>query len=240
MIAPRIKICGITNPTDAMAAAQASADWLGLIFVPNTPRFVPLESAKEMMRQLRVTHPKVEVVGVFQNQSLPEIEHYLQILNLDRVQLHGQESPDFCAQISVPVVKTLLLHPELPQRSELEISALHRQAAAFLEIPQVQTLLLDLPKGSGSSSVLDMARSDADTETLRAFLSDFPCLLAGGLTPDNIQQALQTFQPAGVDVASGVEQGPGQKDIDQIKRFCHSVKNFKPQPNHGENASCNP
>lgn len=240
MNAPRIKICGITNPTDAKAAAQAGADWLGLIFVPQTPRFVPMEAAKEMMMQLRATHPDVEVVGVFQNQSLSEIERHIQSLKLDRVQLHGHESPEFCAQISVPVIKTLLFNAKLAERPELDISERHRQAAAYLESSQVQTLLLDLPKGSTIPSVLSVAHSDADTEKLRSFLSDFPCLLAGGLTPDNIQQALQTFQPAGVDVASGVEQGPGQKDIDKMNRFCHIIKQFKIQPNHGENASCSP
>lgn len=237
MIAPRLKICGITNPTDAMAAIEAGADWLGLIFVPNTPRFVPVEAAKEIMRQLRAVYPETTVVGVFQDQSLSDIEHHIQSLNLERVQLHGHESPAFCAQISVPVVKTLLLHPERP---ELDTPALHRQAAAYLQNPSVQTLLLDLPKGSGVRSVLDVAHSDAHSEKLRSFLSDFPCLLAGGLTPDNIQQTLQTFQPAGIDVASGVEQVPGKKDVDQMKRFCHIVQNFHPQPNHGENASCNP
>ncbi len=236
MISPRIKICGITNPADAMAAVEAGVNWLGLIFVPQTPRFVSVESAKEIMRQLRVIHPETTVVGVFQNQSLSEIEHHIQVLNINRVQLHGNESPAFCAQISVPVIKTLLLNSELPERPELDFSALRRQAAAYLEVPQVQTLLLDLPKGSAIPSVLDVAYS----EILESFLSDFPCLLAGGLTPENIQQALQTFQPAGVDVASGVEQGPGKKDVDKMKRFCHIVKNFKPQPNHGENASCNP
>lgn len=237
MNSPLIKICGITNLADALAAVQAGADWLGLIFVPNTPRFVSVESAKEIMTELRAIHPSVEVVGVFQNQSLSEVEHHIQSLNLDRVQLHGHESPDFCAQISVPVVKTLLLHSELP---ELDISALRRQAAAFLEVSQVQTLLLDLPKGIAIHSVLDVTHSDTHIEMLRSFLSDFPCLLAGGLTPDNIQHALQLFQPAGVDVASGVEQAPGKKDVDKMKRFCHIVKNFKPQPNYGENASCNP
>ncbi len=237
MSVPRIKICGITNPTDAMAAIEAGADWLGLIFVPQTPRFVPVESATEIMRQLRALYPETTVVGVFQNQSLSDIERLIQVLKLNRVQLHGHESPDFCAQISVPVIKTLLLHPELP---ELDISELRRQSATFLEVPQVQALLLDLPKGSAIPSVLNVTHSDAHSEKLRSFLSDFPCLLAGGLTPDNIQPALQIFQPAGVDVASGVEQAPGKKDVDKIKRFCHIVQNFHPQPNHGENASCNP
>lgn len=237
MIAPRIKICGITNPIDAMAAVQAGADWLGLIFVPHTPRFVSLESATNILRELRTIHPSVEVVGVFQNQTLSTIEQHIQSLNLDRVQLHGTESPEFCAQISIPVVKTFLLHPELP---ELDFSALRRQAAAYLKVSQVQTLLLDLPKGSAMQSVLDIAQSNADSELVRTFLSDFPCLLAGGLTPDNIQQALQTFQPAGVDVASGVEQAPGKKDVDKMTQFCQIVNRFKPQPNHGENLSCNP
>jgi phosphoribosylanthranilate isomerase len=237
MITPRIKICGITNPADAMAAVQAGADWLGLIFVPHTPRFVSLESAKNILSELRAMHPSIDVVGVFQNQTPSEIEQHIQSLNINRVQLHGNESPEFCAQISAPVVKTFLLHPELPK---LDISALRRKAAAYLEVSQVQTLLLDLPKGSVMQSVSDIAQSNADSELVRAFFYDFPCLLAGGLTPHNIQQVLQTFQPAGVDVASGVEQAPGKKDLDKMIQFCQIVNRFKPQPNHGENLSCNP
>lgn len=237
---PRLlKICGLTNTVDALAAAAVGADWLGLILVPNTPRQVSLPGALEMVHSVRTQYPHIQWVGVFQNAPLEEIERYCNSLGLDRVQLHGNERPEFCAQISVPVIKTLLL------TAEMTVSELRRQATAYLQISSVQTLLLDLPKGSAFSTVLDRAHSapvhsDSGPEKFRAFLSDYPCWLAGGLTPANLPQTLQTFQPVGVDVASGVEKKPGQKDVDQMRQFCQIVKQFKIQPNQGDNALCNP
>lgn len=224
-----IKICGITNEPDAIAAIQAGADWLGLIFVPGTPRFITIETAQVILEKVRSANPKTQVVGVFQNASHETIQAHLDRLPLNQIQLHGNESPEFCAQIQVPVIKTILIQPELDH------AHLNTQAAAYLQQPNVQYLLLDLPKGAFLKNVLNLP----NPETFKQFLSQFPCLLAGGLNPENTRQALERFQPGGVDVASGVEQSPGRKDVEKMNRFCEIVQKFNPQPNRGDHPSCN-
>jgi phosphoribosylanthranilate isomerase len=230
MTRPLIKICGITNPSDAIAAIEAGADWLGLIFVPDTPRFVTVEKAQVIVEAVRSLNSNTQCIGVFQNASVEMIEAHLAILRLDQVQLHGDETPEFCAQLSVRVIKILLLQPDLT------LSLLSARAAAYLEQDNVKLLLLDLPKNNRVKDLLSLPEALG----LKQFLTRFPSLLAGGLTPDNIQDVLTQFYPYGVDVASGVEQAPGQKEIEKMNQFCKMIQNFKPQPNHGDHSLCNP
>lgn len=226
---PTLKICGITNAKDATAAVEAGADYLGLIFVPNTPRFISVEAAQSIVNLVRGEKPSAQIIGVFQNATEATIQRHVSALSLDGVQLHGQESPEFCAQISVPIIKTLLIHPDC------DFAALMEQVNAYLAVPNVKTLLLDLPKGSAVKTVLDLPES----ERFREFLVNFPCWLAGGLNPDNIEQALSNFQPKGVDVASGVEQSVGQKDLGKVAAFCQVVKSFQLKHNQGDERLCN-
>lgn len=225
---PLLKICGITNTEDALAAIHAGTDWIGLIFVPDTPRFIALETAKALLADIRHNRPHVEVVGVFQNASVAEIQNHVDVLLLDRIQLHGQEDPDFCKAFSAPVIKTLLLNPAS------NFSDLRALAESYLEQGTVKTLLLDLPKGGALKTMTAFSRTDE----LRQFFQDFPCLMAGGLKPQNVLEALKHFQPLGVDVASGVEQSVGKKDIDQLTQFCQLVQSFELQTNRGDNQPC--
>lgn len=228
MTKPLLKICGITNTEDALAAVQARADWLGFIFVPDTPRFVSLEQAQAILSTLRQKEPKVSVVGVFQNASVAEIQRHIDILSLDRIQLHGQESPDFCGNFSIPVIKTLLLD------SEPTFPVLRQKAKSYLAQSTVQTLLLDLPKGAAVKAITDYS----EMNELCQFFQGFPCLMAGGLNSSNVIEALSRFQPLGVDVASGVEQSAGKKDIGKLTQFCQLVQRFELQTNRGDNQSC--
>lgn len=228
MTKPLLKICGITNTVDALTAIKAGADWLGFIFVPNTPRFVSLEQAQAILGEVRQKVPSVSVVGVFQNASEPEIQRHVDVLSLDRIQLHGQEAPDFCNAFSVPVIKTLLLDPEP------DFSALRNKAQLYLEQGAVQLLLLDLPK----SGTLKAITECSSTNELRGFFQDFPCLMAGGLKPENVFEALSRFQSLGVDVASGVEQSVGKKDTTKLTQFCQLVQGFELQANRGDNQPC--
>ncbi|WP_373531521.1 N-(5'-phosphoribosyl)anthranilate isomerase [Vampirovibrio sp.] len=230
MTPPVVKICGITNVSDAMAAIQAGADWLGFIFVPDTPRFITVETAQAILQAVRSQSPPTQCVGVFQNASAETIQAHWAALGLDQIQLHGDETPAFCEQLPAPVIKTLLLQPHL------SFSNLSTTAMAYLQANNVKTLLLDLPKNSAVKAVGSLP----DAVGLRSFLSTFPSLLAGGVTADNLQSVLEQFQPVGVDVASGVEQAPGQKDVEKMNRFCQIIQNFKSQPNHGDPLSCNP
>lgn len=229
MTVPTLKICGITNAKDAIAAIDAGADYLGLIFVPDTPRFISVEAAQFIVKSVRVMKPSTQMIGVFQNATEETIQNHVSALSLDGVQLHGQESPEFCSRISASVIKTLLIHPDC------DFAALMEQANAYLTILNVKTLLLDLPKGSAVKTVFDLP----EPERFRKFLADVPCWLAGGLNPDNIDQALSAFQPKGVDVASGVEQSAGRKDLGKMAAFGQAVKSFQLKHNQGDDQLCN-
>lgn len=228
MSRPLVKICGITNPDDALSAIKAGADWLGLIFVPGTPRFISIEVARIILDVVRTSKVHVEVVGVFQNAAFQEIQDHLAVLSLDRIQLHGEESPDFCSAFSVPVVKTLFLN------EDADFSCLRQLAASYKSVASVKTLLLDLPKEKGLQSITQFMND----EELGRFFQDFPCLMAGGLKPDTISDVLNRFQAIGVDVASGVEQSVGKKDISKMNQFCQLVKSFELQMNRGDNNPC--
>lgn len=223
------KICGITNPEDALAAINAGADWLGLIFVPGTPRFVALPVAQQIAAQVCASKRSVELVGVFQNASLADIQTHWETLPLNQIQLHGQESVEFCSTLPTPVIKTFFLYPET------DVSALAKTVSSYLNTNTTKTALLDLPKGGALKSILEFKNHPE----LARFFQDYPCLMAGGLNPENIQQALHHFQPLGVDVASGVEQSTGKKDVQKMQQFCKIVTAFESQTTSGENPSCN-
>jgi phosphoribosylanthranilate isomerase len=214
MSSPRLKVCGITQLTDAQAALNAGADWLGLIFVPGSPRSLSLPAAKTLAQALRESHPQAHLVGVFQDAKPAEIEPYVQALSLNTLQLHGSENPQDYAALGLPMMKVLQLRPDMP------MAELQRQAAHYLSQPQVQALLLDLPKGSGLRSILDWPHFDR----LPELTQDVPCMVAGGLNPDNIDTVLQALAPWGVDVASGIEKAPGRKDLNRLQTFCQRVK----------------
>ena len=211
---PLLKVCGITNLADAQAALDAGANWLGLIFVPGSPRSVAISQAKAWVVELRETHPKAHLVGVFQNAPPEEIQPIAQALGLNAVQLHGCENPLDYAALGLPLIKVLQLHPTLT------MAELQAQAALYLQQAPVRALLLDLPKGCGLASIMEWPQF----ARLHELTQDVPCLIAGGLNPENIAPVLSALTPWGVDVASGVEKAPGQKDAKRLQTFCQQVK----------------
>ncbi len=213
----RIKICGITNPQDAELAINAGADWLGLIFVPGTPRYVRLQDAHEIVNAVR---GKAQVIGVFQNSRPTDIREYIQRLGLDAVQLHGDEPPEECALFEVPVIKTFLTDNTLTRDA----------VAPYLGADSgVSYLLIDKPKGEAPPADIPCFLFDEGFPT--------PVILAGKLTPDNVTEILKHYHPYGVDVASGVEAEPGRKDPAKLTTFCDIVRNFTDSGGHGV---CNP
>jgi phosphoribosylanthranilate isomerase len=186
---PRLKVCGITCLADAQAALNAGADWLGLIFVPGSPRAMELKTAKTLVSELRESHPNAYIVGVFQDVSPTEIEPYARTLGLNAIQLHGSEDPKDYTDLGLPIIKVLHLRPQL------QMAELQAQAALYLQQPQVQTLLLDLPKGSGLRSIMDWP----SFHRLHELTLDVPCLVAGGLNPENIATVLEQLSPWGID-----------------------------------------
>jgi phosphoribosylanthranilate isomerase len=201
----RVKICGITSLEDARMAVAAGADALGFMFHPASPRYVSPEAAGAIARALP---PFVARVGVFVNTPADVIQATLETAGLDTLQLHGDESPAFCAAFSrVRVIK-----------------AFRVDGPAVLDRMQAYTAwawLLDSHVsgtwgGTGKTFNWDLARE--------AILRGGTVLLAGGLHPDNVRSAVRSVGPYGVDVSSGVESCPGRKDPERVRAFVSAAK----------------
>jgi phosphoribosylanthranilate isomerase len=196
----RVKICGLTNPADARAAAAAGADFLGFVFAPSPRRIAP-EQAAEFWEDLPRGVPKV---AVFRDQTLEEVERVISLVRPDYLQFHGLERPGFCRIFGKPVIRAL------PARVPADLAI----ASAFVEAAEI--FLVDLPKGEGGALAAEVARA--------AVLLPRPTLLAGGLHPGNVRAFVEEFQPFGVDVARGVESAPGVKDHGLLREFIRAVK----------------
>ena len=201
----RVKICGITNWTDARAACEMGAHALGLNFYPASPRAVSPAAAWEIRRRLP---PFVEAVGVFVNWEANAVTSLCASLRLHAAQLHGDESPKLVAEVArrVPVIKAF----RTAKGFSLVRMAKYRAALA---------ILLDGARTgqygrSGRTSDWSLARRAAQSR---------PVILAGGLTPENVAQAIHAARPYAVDVASGVESRPGKKDPGKLREFLNEV-----------------
>ena len=201
----KIKICGIKTITDAQAAIEAGADYLGFNFFPRSARFIETQKFIEIGAVLKKTHPSIELVGVFVNSSVDEINTLLETGILDLIQLHGDELPEFCAAFENKAFKAFRGVPMA------EAAAYTRsQAPAFLVDAAVN--------GSYGGTGLT-----ADWPAAARLAKRYPLFLAGGLKPENVAQAVRQVNPWGVDVASGVESGPGKKDVGKMHAFIQAV-----------------
>lgn len=212
----RIKICGITQPDQGRAIARLGVSSLGFICVAASPRYVTPEQIRAVVEALPPEAP-VDRVGVFVDATLEDIQQVVAIAQLTAIQLHGNESPDDCQRV----------RDALPNLEILK--ALRVRDAAILDLahrytPHIDTLLLDAYHPhlyGGTGATLDWAM-------LRDFDPGCPWLLAGGLTPDNVQHALQAARPHGIDLSSGVERSPGDKDLELVKRLMGAIANGSP------------
>jgi phosphoribosylanthranilate isomerase len=198
----RVKICGITKPDQGQAIAQLGATALGFICVQASPRYVTPVQIRAVVESLRVS---VDRIGVFADAAIEEINQIVADAGLSAAQLHGSESPDFCQQLrqSLPGVEIIkALRVRTPE-------CLH-QATIYTNC--VDTLLLD----AYHPQLLGGTGKTLDWGTLQQFRPSCPWFLAGGLTPDNILDALSRLQPSGIDLSSGVERSPGNKDLDKV------------------------
>jgi len=232
-----VKICGITNLGDALAAAEAGADLLGFIFYPPSPRYVTPEQARRIIKAVRCSplarRPRpltrrggdketgrnapslpvslspchrVSFVGVFVDEELDRVREAIRKCDLDYAQLHGEEPPTYAGALGKRAIKAMQL------RSSADVERLGAyQAAAYLLDAYHPTK----PGGTGETW---------DWELAVAAKRYGPIILAGGLTPDNVAQAVHQVRPWAVDVASGVETAPGRKDHDKLRRFISVVK----------------
>ncbi|MGC2691951.1 MAG: phosphoribosylanthranilate isomerase [Desulfobaccales bacterium] len=200
----RIKICGITNPEDARLASELGADALGFIFHPASPRRVAPGAAREIIRQLP---PLVLSVGVFVDEEAAVVRELAARLGLDWVQRHGRESPEYCLSLGRRVLKGFRIENE----SSLGALAAYRDA--------VQAFLLDTYKSGQAGGTGETF----DWRLARRAQEFGPIVLAGGLTPANVAQAIEVARPQAVDVASGVEAAPGKKDPEKLRDFFDEV-----------------
>ncbi len=200
----RIKICGVTSPDIARHAAHAGADAIGLNFYPQSSRYLSLEQAVEINRQVP---PFVTQVGVLVNPEKAFVEQILHLLRIDYLQFHGDESPGYCASFGIPYIKAVRV------TESIDLLALENQfqnSAGLL----LDSHVADSYGGTGVSFPWKKAQYGGKK----------PIILAGGLTVENIQSAIIAASPYAVDVSSGVETN-GVKDIDKISQFCKNVKN---------------
>jgi phosphoribosylanthranilate isomerase len=207
----RIKICGVTLPDDAARIASSGADFIGLNFWPKSKRYLAPERAPMLASVVRSTG-SAKLVGVFVDPEIDEIQAITATVDLDIIQLHGDETPDFVKKVSLAMYRPVW--KALPIASRRDIDA--------LDVWPAEALLLDAPTpGRGG------AGAKFDWAVAREARERYPkihIVLAGGLTPDNVGSAIQTVEPWAIDVASGVEAGPGIKDPAKLEAFISAAR----------------
>jgi phosphoribosylanthranilate isomerase len=209
----RIKFCGITRIDDAERAVAAGAWAIGLIFWPRSPRHCEFDAAVEIAGTVK---RRVEVAGVFVNATLDHVAGIAETVGLTMLQLHGDEGPAYCGEAArrtgCKVIKAVRV------RSGADVRAL---AAFHTDFHLLDSYRAGVPGGTGETFAWDIAR---------AHRGSTPVILSGGLTPDNVADAIAAVRPFAVDVASGVELSPGRKDHRKLDEFAAAVRAAQPEP----------
>jgi phosphoribosylanthranilate isomerase len=203
---PKIKFCGITSMGDAERAVASGAWAIGLIFWPGSPRRCRPEDAAAIAGALR---RRVEIVGVFVNPTLEEVARTADTVGLTMLQLHGDEGPAFCAEAARRTGCRIMKAARV--RSGADIQAL---APFHTDYHLLDSYVADKPGGTGETFSWELARAHGGS---------VPMVLSGGLTPENVAEAIAAVHPFAVDVASGVELAPGRKDPDKLAAFAEAV-----------------
>jgi len=203
----KVKICGITSAEDALTAVDAGADALGFMFYASSPRCVTRETATRIIQQLP---PFVAKVGVFVNPSVEEVRQAIADCSLDTLQFHGEETPEFCRQFGLKALKAFRVQgPET-----LEALPTYSSMAWLLD-----SFVAGTRGGTGNTFNWDIAA--------RAVEMGGRVILAGGLTPENVADAVRKVRPYGLDGSSGVESAPGKQDAVKARAFIAAAKGAK-------------
>jgi phosphoribosylanthranilate isomerase len=213
-VTTRVKHCGITRLQDAEVAVEMGAWALGMIFWPGSVRACPPDEAVRISGRLR---RRVEIAGVFVNQSLDEIAALAETVPLSLVQLHGDEGPSFCAEVSRRTGARVIKAARIRSRADLQAL----QAFRSVDFHMVDAHVEGMRGGTGQT---------VDWALLEGRHSDVPLILSGGLTAENVGGAVARVRPFAVDVASGTEAGPGVKDAAQLRAFSAAVAATDPEP----------
>jgi phosphoribosylanthranilate isomerase len=203
----KVKICGITNLPDGMAAADAGADALGFVFYDQSPRAIPVEAAAALIRQLP---PFVMKVGVFVNAPEDLVVRAIRECGLNLLQFHGDETPEYCLQFGLMSMKAFRIR---------DAASLQALLGYHTDAWLLDAYSPDRPGGTGETFNWDLA--------LEAQGWGRPIFLAGGLTPENIAEAVRRARPYAVDVSSGVEAAPGRKDRAKLSAFIQAAKSVE-------------
>ena len=203
----KIKICGIKTVKDALAAMEAGADLIGFNFYPKSPRYIDVGICRDIMSVMR-KYGHVTYVGVFVNASVEEIYATIETCGLSLAQLHGDETPEMLNALNGKAFKAFRGIPS-------DIPGYERNDAPAL---LVDAAVKGVYGGSGVT---------ADWSAAKELAKKYPLLLAGGLTPENVADAVRQVQPWGVDVASGVESEPGKKDASKMKAFVRAILDIR-------------
>lgn len=200
----RVKICGITALEDALTAIDAGADALGFVFCDASPRSLSPLNARKIIAELP---PFITKVGLFVNAAEQIVRDTIRVCGIDVVQLHGEESPEFCQGLSAPIIKAFRIRDE--------------NSLAALPLYPVSAWLLDsyvAGKHGGTGECFNWELATRAVQISR------PIVLAGGLTPENVADAVRQVHPYAVDVSSGVEFSPGRKDSRKVRDFIQAAK----------------
>ena len=204
----KVKICGITNIEDALASCEYGADALGFIFYKKSPRFIEPERVKKIIRELS---PFVTTVGVFVDDDADRISEIADAAKLDIIQLHGSEPPEFCNVFKRKIIKAFKIQGQGARGKGQENEIRRYTVSAYL----LDTYKEGVEGGTGEIFDWEIAKEAKRFGRI---------ILAGGLTPENVAEAVETVMPYGVDVSSGVEERPGKKDLQKVKNFIERAK----------------
>lgn len=203
----KIKICGITNPEDALNAIALGVDALGFIFYPHSPRYISPDDVEELMLNIP---PFIHCVGVFVNESYENIVATANRCRLTTIQLHGQESPEFCTRFHLPVIKAI----PVKEAADIEVIPQYKGCVSGILL---DTKVENIHGGTGKTFDWGLAIAAKDYDT--------PLILSGGINASNIKNAIQMVAPFGIDVCSGVEREPGLKDYNKMQTVIDLITN---------------
>jgi phosphoribosylanthranilate isomerase len=211
----KVKICGIKTEEQALAAAEAGADFIGMVFA-TSPRQITPTQANKIVAALRHGKKAVpEIAGVFASLPVYVVSRFAKFCHLDRVQLSGDETMDYCREITTPIIKVMRIsHKYRAEQVCRDLTAWSKNLSAQKHQFLLDSYDRDKYGGTGKQLDWDMARQVAE---------NFDIILAGGLTPENVAMAIKTARPWGVDVSSGVET-KGEKDVKKIQAFIKAVR----------------
>jgi phosphoribosylanthranilate isomerase len=209
----RVKICGIRDKNNALAAVEAGADYIGLVFAPSKRQVDPTRAC-EIVSAVKKSSDATKVVGVFVNAPASQVNEIADFCALDCVQLSGDESWEYCREIVEPIIKAIRIGQQSPEGLCAELSAGGELLPAQRFITLLDSQVEGKYGGTGESFNWNLAQQVAER---------FPVIIAGGLDPKNVARLIETVRPWGVDVSSGVESN-GLKDASKIRAFVKAVR----------------